>query len=391
MSPTANRIFAASLLLALALRLSGQTIVGSGQPAAPPTETASATAPEALPASSWQFTATLRGSIGWRDNVLLSPFDPIDRPLARAEAEVFVYRPFGDRGEFLSFISGDVLRYTSPPDETDGEEQWFAHGEVRWKPIPRVRLALKTVGFLQDTVIDLSETEDTRVVAPTRVQGGYVTGLVRVTLPAGFTLEPLVQAKRTDYREFPGDFDAVQVGARLEWKRTDALALSVAAFEQERRYATRSRYSASGRPLPGTRLRFKQREGEVRASTSWTARGKWEVSAMAGRLENRDNGSGFFDYDQNRARLGTEWEGAVWRWMIEGDARRTEYLFQTVGAGMFPPARMAEYFETKVRGERRLGDKWMLFAEHRWERNRSNEFGFSYKANTVLAGIQRDF
>ena len=34
---------------------------------------------------------------------------------------------------------------------------------------------------------------------------------------------------------------------------------------------------------------------------------------------------------------------------------------------------------------------WTVFGEHRWERSRSNELDFRYRANTVLAGVQRSF
>lgn len=345
-----------------------------------------------LPAASrWETTSTLRGSLGWRDNALLSPFAPIQRSFARGEAEIFVYRAFGDTAELVSFLNLDLLRYFSPPEETQGDEQWFAHLEGRWQPRRAVRAVLKADAFLEDTVIDLSETELRRLVAPTRAQGAFATALVRVALPAGFVLEPQVQVKRVDYREFPGDYDATRGGLRFQWSLRPALTLSAAWLEHERRYANRNQYSASGRALPGTRLRFRQREGELRAESRWSVRGDWRVSTVLGRLENRDRASGFFDYDQKHVRLVMEWERQAWQWTVEGEARRTDHLGQTVGAGIAPPARMAEFFETRVRGQRRLGTVWAVFAEHRWERNRSNEYGFSYRANTILAGLQRDW
>ena len=110
-----------------------------------------------------------------------------------------------------------------------------------------------------------------------------------------------------------------------------------------------------------------------------------------GRLENRDRASGFFDYDQQHAKLECSRRPGGWTLVLEGEAKRADYRTQTVGAGTAPPPRVAEAFEARGRVERTLSLNWLLFAEHTWERNRSNEREFSYRANIVLAGVQRDF
>ena len=343
---------------------------------------------DALQARTWHPSAEARASLGWRDNVLLSPFAPLARVFGRGEVDAMLMRPMRDRWEFVSFLSGDVLRYFSPPAETAGEQQWSLHTEGRWQPIERARLALKATGYLRDMVIDLSETEARRVVAPTRVRGGYLGAALRVTLPAGFRLEPSVQAKRSDYRVYAGDYDEVRAGVRLEWHRIDWLALSAAWFEGHRDYAERVQFTAGGRALAGTQLQFRQRDAELKARSNWR---EWTLALTAGQLENRDRSSGYFDYDQQRARLELEWRHAAWHVSLDAEAKRMDYLVQTVGAGIAPPPRIADDFETTLRAERELNAQWTVFGEHRWERSRSNEVEFSYRANTVLAGVQRSF
>ncbi len=345
----------------------------------------------ALQAVTWHPTLDARASVGWRDNILLSPFAPLARAFGRGEIDAVLLRPMRDRWEFVSFLNGDVLRYFSPPSETAGEQQWSLHTEGRWQPRPATRFSLKAAGYLRDMVIDLSETETRRVVAPTRVRGAYVGAGMRLTLPAGFRFEPAVQVKRSDYRAYAGDYDEARSGGRLEWRSWEILTLSGAWFEVRRGYVQRPEFSAGGRALAGTRLHFRQRDGEVKARVAWTAAGKWSVAATAGRLENRDGASGYFNYDQKRARFELGWEPAAWRVTLDAEAKRLDYLGQTVGAGIDPPARMADDFETTLRLERDVSAKWMAFAEHRWERSRSNEIEFSYRANTVLAGLQRSF
>jgi hypothetical protein len=321
---------------------------------------------------------------------MLSPFVPTGRAFGRAEVESFFLRSRGE-WQFLSLLNGDVIRYFSPPPDTGGEQMWFLHAEARWQRWPSWRVAWKADGFLQDTVIDLSETEAVRTVLAARVRGGFTSLAPRFVLPGGLALEPLAQVKRVDYNQIPGDYDETRTGLRLEWKRTPSLALSAAWLEYRRRFDARQNYTAGGRALPGTHLRFWLRDGELKATTTWGTAGRWTAAAAVGRLANRDRASGFFDYDQKRLRAELEWRGAAWKIHFEGAAKRLDYLIQTVGAGTAPPPRITDSFDTRLRVERSLGPGWLLFAEHTWERSRSNEREFTYRANTALAGLQRDF
>lgn len=374
------------------------TAVRAAEPVSAPALSADAPLPpelqaelDALEASVWSPSLALRTSLGWRDNVLLSPFAPIGRGFGRAEVDAILFRPMRNHWEFVSFLNGDVLRYFAPPTETSGEQQWSLHVEGRWQPVDAARLSLKAAGYLRNMVIDLSETEALRLVAPTRVRGAYAIAATRVALPGGFRFEPAVQVRRSDYRDYAGDYDDVRGGARLEWDRLARLAISAAWFETRRDYDQRVQFSASGRALAGTRLEFQMREAEMKLRTGWSGGGEWSAAVTAGKAENRDGASGYFDYDQERVRFELGWEGERWRVGLDAEARRMEYQVQTVGAGIAPPPRIADDYEAMLRAERDLDSKWTLFAEYRWERSRSNEVGFSYRANTVLAGVQRSF
>jgi hypothetical protein len=389
-------ITGAQVLLITALHLCRAGDSSSGVAASNPTAASTPLPAElqaeldALARATWHPSASARASIGWRDNVLLSPFAAIERGFARGELEAILLRPMRDRWQFISFLNGDVLRYFTPPSETRGEQQWSLHTEGRWQPITAARLALKGATYLRDMVIDLSETEGSRVVAPTHVRGGYAIAATRLTL-GRVQLEPSVQVKRTDYREYSGDYDEVRSGARLEWKPSTAFAISAAWFEGRRSYDERVEYNAGGRPLPGTHLRFRQRDAELKVRTAWSLAGEWMLTGTAGQLENRDRASSYFDYDQKRVRLELEWDRARWQINLDGEAKRMDYLVQTVGAGIAPPARISDDYEVTLRTERELDDRWTVFAEHRWERSRSNELEFRYRANTVLAGVERNF
>lgn len=379
-----------TLAFFVGLAVVGGTARGQAQPASSVPAVPSATALPLEPVSNWEYTSSVRASVGWRDNLLLSPFAPLARGFGRAEVEAFFLRSAAE-WQFISFLNGDVLRYFSPPPETTGEDQWFGHGEVRWQRWPAWRVAAKLAGFRQDAVLDLSETEAVRTIAPARVQGALVTLTNRFELPGGFAVEPLGQVKRTDYRSFAGDYDERRGGARLEWKHGERLELSGTWYEHRRDYAARPQYTAGGRARTGTLLQFWQRGGEVKAATTWSGGGDWQLAVAAGRLESRDRSSGFFDYDQRSWRAEAGWRRAAWQVSFEGDARRLLYRIQTVGTGTAPPPRRADSRETSARIERTLNERWSVFLQHRWERTHSNEPGFSYRATTILGGAQRNF
>lgn len=359
----------------------------------------------AAPVSPWDITSTLRASVGWRENVTVSTVQSINRGFWRAEAESFVVRPVGEHWQFISFLNADYLRYFNAPEfvsgtqrvRVSGEEQWAADLQARWQPSARFRTTLKGVGFIEDTFIDPSESEGEPLPATAvRFWGAYVALVQRVSLPAGFALEPSLQEKRIDFlRGYIGDYNESRPGVRLEWKHNEHLVLSAAWYDHVRHYSHLNPASP-GRPIRDRLLGLRQHEGELKASSSFDARGKWTIAATVGALQNRDRTNGFLDYDQRRAELDLGWERGKWRVNVSGEIKRQKYLTQKVGFGIEQSARIADIYDTTARIERDLVGKWTVFAENRWERNRSNItedplFRFSYRTNTSLVGLQRSF
>jgi hypothetical protein len=343
----------------------------------------------ALLDSPWEHTVTIRTAIGYRDNLLLSAFAPVGRGFAQAEIEGFAWRLPLSKWEMIAFLNGSIARFFSPPAETSGEQQWFGHGEFRWLPMKPLRLSLAGDIYYQDTVLDLSETQAVREVVPTRVHGALLGLGSRWDLPFGFSISPLVQVHRSLYHDFPGDYDEIKSGGRAEWKHAKGFAISAAYFERSRAYADRPAVTAGGRPLPGTQLHFHQHQGELKAADSWERFGRWSVAGTVSALENRDGASGYFDYREKRAELEIEWERTAWNVTLRGDAKRREYLVQTVGVGITPSRRVDDTLEVSARVARSWRKVWSVYLEERWERSRSNEEDFSYRANTSILGVQR--
>jgi len=339
---------------------------------------------EALKLPTWEAGGTIRASAGWRDNLLLSSVDADDRFFLRGQLETFGWRLPKGAWEWVGFLNGEVTRYLDPPPEIAGEQEWFAHAEVRWQPRPALRAALTAQGYFQDQVFDLSATEAERLVARLRVQGLMAGGEVRVSPSSVISLTAFGQGHRSDYREFAEDFDEGKAGGRLIWTPSGQVTLTASLLSRRRDYAERSEYTAGGRPLTGTLLSLTQQEAELKAQFS---RAAWSASLVVLGLENRDYASGYFDYDERRARLAVTWKKDRWLYSLEGAGVRYLYRVQTVGTGFDPPKRKRDDTEVLFRAERSLRESWTLFAESRWERSRSNEENASYATKALLAGV----
>ena len=334
---------------------------------------------------------TLRASSGYRDNVLLSSFAPEGRSFARAETEVVLSSLNESAWQWTAFLNGDVLRYFSPLPDARGEQQWFTHGELRWTPSSRLVTSLMAQVYYQDMVLDVSETEAVRVVAPIRVRGAIVASSTKIALPAGFVLEPYARVHRSDYLDYSGDFDETQAGLRLEWKHDERFVLSAGGRQLRRAYDERTNFTAGGRPLPDTHLRFDQTEAELKARSAWSWRGNWNASVAASRLQNRDQASGYFNYDRDRLKTQLGWSNSRWSVTGSGERQQSEYLVQTVGIGTSPAARVSRDTEVTARVERHFNPAWTAFAEARDERSTSNQVEFSYRARGVLGGVEFSF
>ena len=175
---------------------------------------------------------------------------------------------------------------------------------------------------------------------------------------------------------------------RLGWRPGARFQASVARLERSRHFDHRTQFSAGGRALPGTRLKVTERETEFRADVTWDATGEWKTRTRAGTLDYRDNGSGYLGYRHRKIDQELDWTRGDWLVHLEAAAKRLEFSIQTVGLGLSPPRRVKEEFTAQARVERKLNERWTIFGEINWERNRCNDRIASYRMNEGLLGAR---
>lgn len=378
--------------LGLAAALLGGVAVSRAQPGARPGALpAEAAAALAAPSPAWEFTGNLRASAGHKDNVLLSAVRADASAFARAEIEVFGWRPPTEHCEVLAFANAAFTRF---PGSAENPREWqaFAHAEARWFAAPPVVVTGAVEGYHLDQVFDLSASHAERLTARLAVTGALVSTAARWQIRPALWLELKPTLQRDRYRD--GSDDHTQRIGRAaigHSSREGRLELSLAAQELRRNYARRSRYTVGGRPITGADLDFVQRDAEFAAVVAWDAARRWTTTSAIAAGTNSDNGSGYFDYRRRAARQELRWAAAPWRVQLTARALRYDYEVQTQGIGLNPPHRLKEEFLGHVRVERTWGPRATVFVDYLWERSRSNDALISYRVRTVAAGVDRAF
>lgn len=350
----------------------------------------------------WKFTAEADASAGYDDNIYLSTTDPIGGGFVRGGLDARLMRlptptdPFSG----FAFVTGDSTHFFSGSRAVDpltgavnrrpDEEEWDSGLEVHWQPLPALEFSAEADGYYQDQVFDLSATTAAHTIAEMRDLTALGFLRARWHFWRGFWLEGEVQQQHDHFTEFSGEnFDQRGGAGRLGWSRAGRAEVSFTYAERRRDYFEQTQYTAVGRALAAP-LSFIQREGNLRGEIDWSLGGDWSAATTLGYLANRDNGPGYFSFDEKSAHEELAWERGAWRIALDGKAARYVFTVQQVGFGTAPTPRLVENYDDSLRVERKLAAHWKVFAEEHWERNRSNDgtslYPSSYRTNTTLAG-----
>lgn len=335
----------------------------------------------------WTGSLTAELGVGYKDNVLLSPVAPERSAFARYEVEALVAHLRSGYADYSALLSAEETRYFSSKT-VDHETSAFGQFQWQYKREEKFRFAFDLQGYYLDQLLDVSDTDVTRLVAELKVAGLVVGPTLRWSPRPWGWVEVQASGKRESYENNGYNGKTGAGTARLGWSPSERFELSLAAADRRRRYDQRTQYSLGGLPLSDRLLVIAEREKELRCEIGWDKAGRWRTTARASLLDYTDNGPGYFNYEQRRASHSLLWKTEKWRIECEGSASRREYLNQTVGRGTSPPIRIAEEFSADLRVERTLSARWTVYVAYGWERNRSNEAIASYRVNEGLLGAR---
>lgn len=335
----------------------------------------------------WTMNASLSGAAGYRENVLLSSTNPVGSGFARGEVEAMLLRlPTGGLDGYL-FLNAIETRYFSTT-KTDHERTAFLVGEVRWQPVDSLKGSLQAQGYHQDQVFDVSTTETSLDTALLKMTGFTLTPALRWNFTPQWWLEAKAVARRDS---FDRDLDGYDDGeARFRVGRTwgHGSEWSLEASRRWRAHDSREQFSAGGRPLTGTLLKARLTEFGTQLSWVVDAERHWRFTGALAREENRDNGSGYFDYDRDVIAAGLTWDCDPWEIQLGIGHSDYDFPVQLVGFGIAPEHRRKKETLATIEVTRHLTASLALFAFFEAERSTSNDARSQFQNNTGYAGIR---
>lgn len=333
----------------------------------------------------WSLTTTLDAGAGYRDNVLLSPTQARGSGFVRGNLEAMLLRLPAAGVDGYAFLSLEETRYATA---TDHERMLFLLTEARWQPSATWKFGLPVQFYHADQVLDVSVTEAEFDTALLKLTGYTVAPVARWNFAPGWWAEAKGSGRQD---HFKNDIDGyVESEGQLRVGRNWPLGseLSLAAASRWRDHDSRQQYTPGGRPITGTLLKFRQNALNARLELAVDKKKHWRVTLTALAEENRDNGSGYFDYNQRRLDAGLDWRQEQWEVRFFASVAHFGFPGQLVGIGIAPETRRKDDYQMSLEATRRLTASLALKVAYEWERSRSNDDHSRYRINTGSIGLR---
>ena len=338
------------------------------------------------PIAVWDASMRVTTGAGYRDNVLRSSVATEQSGFFVASADATLIRLSESGAYFTLFVLGEDTRYFDAPSVD--YEQLFSGTAQFATPVGGFNELGAEANYLyQYQILDVSETEATlrRVLAEGHgmtlhphwkhtLSGGWAVQL------EGLALRQLYEGELDDYWDGSARLSLVH-----SYGRKSELSLGYQSLL--RFFDTREQFDDFGIIVPDTSLYYWQHEIGGRWRHHWDAARHWRTTGKLSYMFNRDNGSGYFDYD--RLLLSQQLRWAKGDWDIKANARFGWYFYKTQQVG--GEHRERSYAVVDLRVERRLGKHWLLYATAEREWNASNDPLDEYNDWMAGGGIGVEF
>ncbi len=248
----------------------------------------------------WDEQVGLSSGLGYKDNVLLSAFNPHGSAFYINGLDLMVVRLPLDGWSIVGFITGDDIRYWHNVG-TDREDTFIGTLRVEREFQNGWQAGLEARGLYENQVLDVTTSQGTPATALVEGYGITAQPSVRKDLSAGCWLKLEVPVTRwlfgaplDDYWEFGpvvtaghdfGKRADVTVGYGANWQPHDDWFASDAAGTQA---------------LP-QHLELFQQQVELAWHQYWDSHRRWHSATRLIFTDKEDNGSGYFNYYEYQA------------------------------------------------------------------------------------------
>ena len=337
----------------------------------------------------WNYSGTLRGGFGYKDNVLLSHTNAQGSGFWLSGAEFMVFRLPTHGWHFNFFADATDMRFFNSPS-VNNEQVALAVAQVGkdfgsgWK---------STLGLnylFQNQVYDNS-TDYTSESTVGLIRGSTLTSrwAVRKTFELIWLESEMIGTRQW--------FDAPlysywQFGPRLStghgWGQGSELVLSYQYSRLD--YDGREQSDTSGMAIPNTALALNTHTIELSLTQVWDSKHHWQTITTAGFEATVDNGSGYYNYDSYGLSQRVRYRDDQWEFTAQARLYYYDYPTQTVSA-TDPDLRSKTTFTLMLRAECKLTKHLLAQAGYSWDRSISNLDFDDYQASTVTGGLALAF
>jgi len=338
----------------------------------------------------WDQQITLSSGLGYKDNVLLSAFNPRSSPFFVNGLDWVVLRLPLDGWQVEGSIDGNDIRYWRNVG-TNSEDLFISSLRIQREWPDGWRAGLEFRGLYEKQVLDISTSEGAPATA--LVEGYEITAQpsVRKDFKAGLWLQvemPVtrwqLQAPLDDYWEFG---PVVTVGDDIGPRSTVTVSYG-ASYQAHAQWVVLDAY---GRPLP-QHLEIFQDRTELAWHQYWDSHRYWRSSTRFVFAYNEDNGGGYFNYDQYQIVQDLRWQTA--NWQIKGAVQQVYELYPVQGVGILNGQLLnRNLLDLSLEVERRLFKHLKGFGKVQYQRGHSNyaDDAGDYTARTYSCGLRWEF
>lgn len=337
----------------------------------------------------WGDTVQLRGSAGYRDNILLSHTNRQGSAFWDSGGDIILYR-LPTAGWAFNFVaSGNDVRYFGGKvDSTEDFALAAAQGSRLFDEHWTATLGANYT--YQDQVMDLS------AISPGQTGVGRLLGhsfFERVAVKGDFGAN-WGEVEMADTRQLlAAPLDGFwQFGPKLTLGHRfgPRSELSLSYQFNDLRYDDEQATDRLGNVITNSALALATHSVQLTWRRVWGAAGRWHTTLTAGFAHAGDNGSGYFDYAQYSLAPKVEYRGTAWRASLSMRAAWYDFPVQTV-----PPADTDRRSKTAIglnaHLERKLSKVVKVFLNGDVDGSYSNLSIDDYESSLVAVGAQVEF
>ncbi len=337
----------------------------------------------------WNYSADLRGLIGYKDNIFLSHTNRQSSPFWDAGGDAIVFRLPSGNWTLNGLASGDYVRYFGART-TSEEETAIAAVQASGQLGPHWTSTLAANYAYEDQLMDLSAIEPTQAGAG-RVVGDTISSRWSARGKYDWAWGELEMDATRQLLESPLDSywqlgPKVTLGAHAGPR--DDLSLSYQwarlAYDHEPDLDTH------GNTIPNTHLALVTHIVQLAWDRAWDQERHWHSTLTAGFEIDQDNGSSFFDRTGYFLTPKLEYRAGAWKLSASVTAAAYFYPVQTVPLSG-GPHRDKTWFSAHVRAEWKVSKIVKLLANYGFDDSFSNLDIDDYHTHTISIGTELDF